>query len=90
MTVLLDTSFLIATTLRKDIRHQVATRQLITLGRKPKIVVEPVLIELFQIVAARTYYGRAIDVMVKTRTLFEIAPLTSSDLSRHDRYHAAL
>jgi hypothetical protein len=82
MTVLIDTSVLLAVSLRRDIRHSEATQVIQRLGREPKIVLDPIMMELFQIVASRAYYERAIDVLVKVRSLFQVETLTHEDRNR--------
>jgi hypothetical protein len=38
--------------------------------------------ELFQIMVVRTYYDRAIEVLDKTRALFDMVPIVNDDLHR--------
>jgi len=82
MTVLLDTSFLLAVAWAGDASHSVARaamRELVG-GR---MVVAPVLPEVFYMVASRANYTSALNVFrLLSSPAFHIEPLTAVDMNR--------
>jgi predicted nucleic acid-binding protein len=80
MTVLIDTSVLLAAAMEKDTRHAEAKRTLIDFAFELQVVVVPVLNELFQIVAFRTHYGYAIEKLDDSRQAFHVESLISVDM----------
>ena len=82
MTVLIDTSVLIASTIAKDARHTEASAALRLTKNEIQVVVQPVLNEMFQIVAIRTHYAYAIERLENATQAFHVEHLTSADFSR--------
>lgn len=93
MTALLDTSFLLAAAFERDQNHAAASDAMRNLkGRR--LVVEPVVSEIFFMVAARLSYSRAVRLFALLQTpAFEIISLTADDRQRMaalmDQYHDA-
>jgi hypothetical protein len=82
MTVLIDTSLLLATFAKRDAKHNAAVKLMKSLRREIKIVIQPVLNEVFQLVAVRLDYRLAIDAVIKTRAASAIEQMQSEDLTR--------
>lgn len=81
MTVLIDTSLLLAYAFAKDINHAAASQAMHSLTQERRIVPAPVLTELFYMTMVRIHYKRAIEVFAITRKAFTIEPLTAMDLA---------
>jgi predicted nucleic acid-binding protein len=71
MTILVDTSMLLAFAFAKDVNHIVASRTMRVIAQERRIVVAPVLTELFYMTMVRINYARAIEVFIKTRSTFD-------------------
>ncbi|MBN1563145.1 MAG: type II toxin-antitoxin system VapC family toxin [Anaerolineae bacterium] len=82
MTVLIDTSVLLAYAFSRDQNHALASRTLRALNQERRIVVTPVLSELFYMTMVRVNYARAIQMFASTRAAFEIQQLTDEDMTR--------
>jgi len=82
MAFLVDTSMLLAFAFRRDANHAAASRTLHALRRERRIVVAPVLTELFYMTMVRINYARAVQVFARTRAAFEIQALTEPDMAR--------
>ena len=82
MTVLIDTSFLLAAMFSKDVNHQQARQAMQNLkGENTRLVPAPVVYELFYMLATRTTYERAVNVFTMLQSpAFEIIALTDSDM----------
>jgi predicted nucleic acid-binding protein len=85
MDVLIDTSFLFAVLYQHDTNHQLARNAM--LGKlkqaQKRIVLEPVLHELFLLSSGRLGYLRAIEtVSVVENSVFTIEPLLPEDRQR--------
>jgi predicted nucleic acid-binding protein len=63
MTVLFDTSFLLAVALERDQNHPLAARAMRD-TKSTRLVVAPVVVEVFFMAAARLSYDRAIRLWV--------------------------
>ena len=82
MTVLIDTSFLLAVTYDKDARHLEA-RQARQNLKEQQVIPLPVVQELFQLIVARRSYSHAVQVFNIIRTSkSQIERLTDEDLAR--------
>lgn len=82
MTVLLDTSFLLAAAFERDHNHSLAASALrnLTSGR---LVSSPVVIELFFMISARISYERAVELFALMQTAaFQIVDLSKADRQR--------
>lgn len=93
MTALLDTGFLLAVAFERDQNH-VAAATAMRAMKPPRFVVEPVVIEVFFMAAARLSYDRAIRLFSLLQTpAFQIIPLIPSDRQRMvelmQQYHDA-
>lgn len=82
MTVLVDTSVLLAYSFTHDKNHEAASKAMKDIVRTPRYVAAPVLTELFFMMVIRVNYNRAIKVFESTRSAFKIASLTESDMVR--------
>jgi len=84
MTILLDTSVLVASIVPKDIHHHEAIRLLRSLetSNEWRIISAPVLNELFYFVTRELGYRYAVSAFVNVQKVFEIAALTSVDMLR--------
>ncbi len=82
MAILIDTSFWVAIASPKDINHAQARatlRQIV----EPRVVAEPVLPELFYMLASWVSYRTAVNVFDSIRTgAFRVESLTTSDMAR--------
>lgn len=82
MTVLIDTSFLVALVNVDDAKHHNATRTQALLQEK-RVVPAPVLPEMFYMVATWVNYSVAVEIFVQLQSPdFEIVDLTLSDMAR--------
>ena len=84
MSVLIDTSLLLASMFSKD-RYHVQARQAMQAlkGEDIRLMPSPVVYELFYMMAARTDYQRAIQLFEMLQTsAFEIIRLTDGDFQR--------
>jgi hypothetical protein len=82
MTALIDTSILLATFAATDAKHDAAVSVIKSLRKEAKIVTQPVLNEVFQMVAARLHYRLAVDALIRMRFAFTIEQVQSEDLTR--------
>jgi predicted nucleic acid-binding protein len=84
MSVLIDTSFLLAAMFNKDENHQQARQAMQHLkGENVRLVPSPVAYELFYMIATRTTYERAVNVFTMLQSsAFEIVALNDSDMRR--------
>ena len=84
MTILIDTSVLVASIVSKDRYHQEAARLLRSLKNdgEEQIVPAPVLNELFYFISRELSYRHAIVSFANAQRLFEIEPLSSADMLR--------
>ena len=93
MTVLVDTSMLLAFAFGRDTHHTAASQTLHLLRRERRVVVTPVLTELFYMTTVRMSYSHAVRVFASTRAAFEIQALTELDMVRMqhimNQYHDA-
>jgi predicted nucleic acid-binding protein len=82
MSVLIDTNILLALAFPRDVNHEnarVAMREL----TDERVIVAPVLPELFYLVQQRMDYSRAIQSFeLITSNAFRIEPLSSADMRR--------
>lgn len=82
MTVLIDTSVLIALTSRKDKSH-VSVRELMRETTEARIIAAPVLPELFYMLASTVNYQSAISVFTQLQSAaYRIVALTRPDMVR--------
>lgn len=82
MTVLLDTSFLLAAAFERDQHHAEAAEALRNL-KTIRLIAAPVEVETFWMVAARLSYGRVMQLFSLLQTpAFQIISLTSADRQR--------
>ncbi len=82
MAILIDTSVLVAYSFAKDTNYRKAFDFINQLGDEKRIVVAPVLSELFYMVSIRSNYLKAIQVFAATRAAFQIEPLSDEDMIR--------
>ncbi|MDZ4763396.1 MAG: PIN domain-containing protein [Chloroflexota bacterium] len=82
MTILIDTSVLVAAAYTNDANHQAATKILLQTQNQVRIVPQTVLTETFFLVAARRNYRRAIETFVSIRKYFQIVSLEDEDMTR--------
>ncbi len=82
MAVLVDTSMLLASVFARDTNHATASHTLRTLHQEKRVVVAPVLTELFYMTTVRIDYTRAVQVFARTRATFEIQAFTEPDMAR--------
>lgn len=82
MTILVDTSVVVATVLTYEPRHKLAVATLAQLRRRERLILPmPVLLEIFQVVASRLGYLQGIAAYNRTRASFDLVGLTDEDLS---------
>lgn len=82
MTVLLDTSFLVAVASARDARHALARGAIRELTGK-RIIAAPVLPEVFYMVGTRVNYSSAVQLFDRLRSVaFQIEPVTTDDMAR--------
>jgi predicted nucleic acid-binding protein len=82
MTVLFDTSFLLAVAFERDQNHFVAAAAMREI-KTTRLVVEPVVVEVFFMMTARLSYDRAIRLFQLLQTpAFQIISLTFDDRQR--------
>jgi hypothetical protein len=81
MTILIDTNVLAAHAYPKDTNHGQATALMQNLKGQVRIVVVPVLSELFYFVTAKRGYTEAVKVFTSTCTAFQIEHLVQSDFA---------
>ncbi len=79
MTILLDTSVLVAYLNRRDHYHAAASRLLPDLLDEEVILPEPVLQELFYVLNSRTGYHQAVEAIATLTDLFPIQSLELDD-----------
>jgi len=80
--MLLDTSFLLAAAFDQDQNHRAAADAMREM-KTTRLVVEPVVVEVFFMVAARLSYDRAIRIFELLQTsAFQIISLTAQDRRR--------
>lgn len=79
MTILLDTSVLVAYLNRRDQYHSSASRLLPDLLDEDVILVEPVLQELFYVLNNRAGYEQAIEAVATMVDLFKVRSLELED-----------
>jgi uncharacterized protein len=82
MAVLIDTNILLALTVRQDTNHERATKLIPTIRSQTRIVIAPVLVELFYMVRIRLDYTYARQALTSTRKAFHIEALTDADMDR--------
>lgn len=82
MAVLIDTNVILAYAFAHDTNHEQASQTLHALGQEKRIVVAPVLTELFYMTLEQVNYARAIQIFASTRDGFHIETLTDADLLR--------
>jgi predicted nucleic acid-binding protein len=82
MTVLVDTSVLLAFAFTRDKNHQQAAELIQSMKDEARLVPTPVLSELFYMTMIRISYERAVQVFIHTRTAFQIEQLTEADMDR--------
>lgn len=82
MAVLIDTSFFVALAFSRDKNHELARKAMREI-RGTRIVVTPVLPELFYLILVRVGYDDAIKSFTLLRSrAFQIETLTESDMAR--------
>ena len=82
MSVLLDTSFLVAVASARDARHDLA-RGAIRELTGPRVVAAVVLPEVFYMLSTRVNYASAVRLFDRLRGgAFQIEPLTTDDMTR--------
>jgi len=82
MTVLFDTSFLLALSLESDKYHRQAIEAMQAV-RTGRVVAAPLITELFYMLASRIDYQTAVRVFSTLQTVaFQIEPLTAVDMVR--------
>ena len=93
MPVLVDTNFLISVLLVDDINHTKAAAAVASLRSERRIVVAPVLVELFYLIEKFVGYPAAVQSIQQTRRLYTIEPLLNIDLQQMEnimlRYQSA-
>ncbi len=93
MPVLVDTNFLISVLLVDDINHTKAAAAVASLRSERRIVVAPVLVELFYLIEKFAGYPAAVQSIQQTRRLYTIEPLLNIDLQQMEnimlRYQSA-
>lgn len=84
MSVLIDTSLLLASMFNKDANHIAGRRAMQELkGQDIRLMPSPVVYELFYMMTSRTTYERAVSLFEMLQTsAFEIVRLTDDDLRR--------
>lgn len=82
MTVLIDTSFLLAAAFDRDANFERVSRTLRSLKNETRIVPAPVLNELFYMTMTRMGYQRAVQIFANTRSAFDIEALVDDDMRR--------
>ena len=82
MTVLIDSSCLVAFAFSRDKNHLAASRLLLSLRQERRIVTASVLTELFYVTMVRVNYARAVQMFAYVRTAFEIEALAEADMLR--------
>ncbi len=84
MSVLIDTSLLLAAMFNKDEHHLEGRKAMQELkGEDVRLMPSPVVYELFYMMSTRTTYERAINLFEMLQTsAFEIVRLTDADLKR--------
>src|SRR5579864_5331235 len=88
MSVLLDTSFLLAVASNRDAHHLVARIAMREL-KQERVVVEPALTEIFYMLRSRVNYASAMRMFKLLRSVaFHIEPLTDGDMARMDQIMA--
>jgi predicted nucleic acid-binding protein len=87
MTILIDTSVLVASFVSKDMHHQEVIRLLRSLeaAHEQQIIVAPVLNELLYLVSRELGYRYAVSAFVNVQRVFEIEALTSADMLRMEQ-----
>ena len=80
MSVLIDTSALLAYISAKDKNHTVASQTMKMLIQEDRIVTSAVLSELFYMTTVRLSYLRAVNLFAATRAAFQIEQLTELDM----------
>src|SRR4051794_13627613 len=85
MPVLVDTNFLISVLLADDINHAKAAAAVATLRSERRIVVAPVLVELFYLIEKFAGYPAAVKSIQQTRRLYTIEPLLNVDLQEMEK-----
>lgn len=82
MTVLLDTSFLLAVAFERDQNHAAAAAAMRALKSR-RLVASPVVVEVFFVAATRVSYERAVQMFALLLTpAFQIITLTAEDYQR--------
>ena len=82
MTILVDTNILLAYAFTRDANHARASDLIRSVGDEAKIIVAPVLTELFYMTTLRISYPRAIQVFAAVRSAFQIEALSEPDMDR--------
>jgi predicted nucleic acid-binding protein len=83
MGILVDTSFLLASSYAKDSNHPIAHQAIQNLDEASVILPVPVLQELFYMTTVRIHYARAIDIYERMQLAkFQIQPLNAQDMRR--------
>lgn len=82
MAVLIDTNMLLAYAFSRDANHADATRTLRALETEMRVVVAPVLTELFYMTMVRISYERVVQILARTRAAVDIQTLTTADMAR--------
>ncbi|MBL8147310.1 MAG: PIN domain-containing protein [Anaerolineae bacterium] len=82
MTILLDSSVLIAYLNRRDRYHAEASRLLPGLLDEKVLLAEPVLQELFYVLGSRVGYSQAVDAVATITDLFQIQSLELEDFHK--------
>lgn len=82
MSVLIDTSVLLAYAFSRDVNHDKASEAIQSLKLTTPLVPVPVLTELFYMTSVRVHYRRAIEIFSYTRLAFNVISLTNSDMIR--------
>jgi hypothetical protein len=82
MSVLLDTSFLLAFAFRRDANHARAAELMNELRTELRVVPAPVLVELFYMTMIRVSYSHALRLFSSTRTACHIEALNDADMDR--------
>ena len=81
MTVLIDTNFLVSVLVAEDMNHVKARAALPILRAEPRIVIAPVLMEMFYLIDKYIGYPAAIKALQETRALYTVEALTSDDMN---------
>jgi uncharacterized protein len=84
MTVLVDSSVLVAYAFNRDSNHLKARELFQQVANEQKVIAQPVLTEIFYLLIARANYDRAVQMFQLVRTNFDIEPLTKEDFARMD------